>query len=180
LRQAIAEASGESPTTQLCVISKADRSGARFWYPALADRAHRTELPPRFLVCATLKDAESDETAEFASRGILLEAKDLIAPKASIVAPAVLTGPNAKVFELLVETRQTDLTSAVQLLASIGLPLGIRESRRVAQIFIAAGALMKPAQAEALARSAAARLAAAALPGRIGDNVVPLGGASRA
>lgn len=180
LRQAIAEASGESPTTQLCVISKADRSGARFWYPALADRAHRTELPPRFLVCATLKDVESDETAEFASRGILLEAKDLIAPKASIVAPAILTGPNAKVFELLVETRQTDLTSAVQLLASIGLPLGIRESQRVAQIFIAAGALMKPAQAEALARSAATRLAAATLPGRIGDNVVPLGGASRA
>ena len=110
LRQAIAEASGESPSTQLCVISKADRSGARFWYPALADKAHRTELPPRFLVCATLKDAESDEAAEFASTGILLEAKDLIAPKASTVAPAILTGPNAKVFELHVETRQTDLT----------------------------------------------------------------------
>lgn len=180
LRQAIAEASGESPSTQLCVISKADRSGARFWYPALADKAHRTELPPRFLVCATLKDAESDETAEFASTGILLEAKDLIAPKASTVAPAILTGPNAKIFELHVETRQTDLTPAVQLLASIGFPLGIRESQRIARIFIAAGALMKPAQAEALARSAAARLAAVALPGRIGDNVVPLGGASRA
>ena len=180
LRQAIAKASGESPTTQLCVISKADLSGARFWYPPLAEKAHRSELPPPFLVCATLKDAESEESAEFAPRGVLLEAKGLIAPKASAVAPAMLTGPNAKVFELRIETRQPDLTPAVQLLASISLPLGIRESSRVARIFVAAGTLMKPAQAEAFARSAAARLAAPNLSGRNGDNVVPLGGASRA
>lgn len=180
IRQAVAEASADPARTHLCVISKADLSGARFWYPALAEKARRAELPPRLLICATLKDAKSEEATELVGLGLLLDIKDVIAPKASTVAPAMLRGPNAKIFELQVDLQRPDITSAVQLLASIGVPLGIREAERVARIFVAAGLLMKPAQAEALAQSVASRLSAAPQSSRSENNVIPLGGSARA
>jgi hypothetical protein len=162
------------------VISKADLSGARFWYPALADKAGRGLLPPGLLICATLKDAGSEESAEIAAAGILLEAKDLIASKAATVAPAMLGGPNAKIFELEVGARLTDLTTAVALLASMGVPLGIREGQRVARIFVAGGMLMNTAQAEQLARSAALQISGTAASAASGGNVITLGGSVRA
>jgi hypothetical protein len=180
LRQAAADAVGEAPKNCLCVISKADLSGARFWYPALADRSGRGQLPPGLLICATLKDPESEESAEFAKAGLLLEASDLIAPKAGAVAPAMLTGPSSKLFELEIESRPTDLTAAVTLLASMAMPLGIREAKRVARIFVAAGTLMEPAHAEELARSAALRILGMAASTATTGNVIPLGGSARA
>jgi hypothetical protein len=180
LRLAAADAAGEAPRNSLCMISRADLSGARFWYPALADRSGRGQLPPGLLICATLDDPESEESSAFAKSAILLEAKDLIAPKAATVAPAMLAGPRAKLFDLEVVARPTDLTGAVAPLASMGITLGIRDAERVARIFAAAGMLMKAAQAEELARSAALRFSGIAPSAASGGNVIPLGGSARA
>jgi hypothetical protein len=179
LRQALAEASGERARTKLCVISNADLSGARFWYPALAEKARRAELPPRLLICATLKDPKSEEAEQLVETGLALEIKDVIAPKASTVAPAILKGPSAKIFELQVQNQGPDLTAAVHLLASISAPLGVRDAERVARIFVAAGLLVDSAHAEALARSAASHLSGAPQSSQ-GENVIPLGGSGRA
>jgi hypothetical protein len=179
LRQALAEASGEPPRTQLSVISNADLSGARFWYPALANKMRCAELPLRLLICATLKDAKSEEAERLVEMGLALEIKDVIAPEASTIAPAVLRGSSAKIFELQVENRRPDLITAVEFLASIGVPLGIRDAERVASIFVAARLLMGSAQAEALARTAALHLNGEPQSPR-NENVIPLGGSGRA
>jgi hypothetical protein len=179
LRQAFVEASGNPARTQLCVISNADLSGARFWYPALAEKARQAELPARLLICATLKDPKSQEAEQLVKTGLAFEIKDMIKPKASTVAPAILKGPSARLFQLQVEDRRPDLTAAVQLLASIGAPLGIREAERVACIFVAARLLVDSAQAEVLARSAVSQLSGLPQSSR-SENVIPLGGSSRA
>jgi hypothetical protein len=184
LRDAIADACGETPRTQLCVISRADVSGARFWYPALADKSRRGDLPRRVLICATLMDKDSDEAKSFIPGCLLIEADGVIAAKASAVAPVILSGPNAKPLELDPGVRESDLTTAIQLLAKIETPLGVRDAERVARIYLAAGTLLKPPEAEEFARQAATQIAAVVAstviaPARA-TNVVPLGGATRA
>jgi hypothetical protein len=161
------------------VISNADLSGARYWYPALAAKARRAELPARLLVCATLKDPKSEESEQLLEIGLTLEICDVIAPKASTIAPAVLKGPHAEIFQLQVEDHQPDLTTAVQLLASMAMPLRIREAERVARIVVAARLLVDSPQVEALARSAASQLSRAPQSLK-GENVIPLGGSGRA
>jgi predicted transcriptional regulator len=176
LRQAVDDATG----TQLCVISKADLSGARFWYPPLADRARRSELPTHLLFCATLKDPKSEEAMEIIKTGLSFEATGLIAPKASVAAPLVLTGPTAEIFELHIENRSFDLAPAVGVLGTIAARLGICDAERIARIFAASRLLMRSDEADKFARDVAFRLAAAPVSERADTNVISLGGSSRA
>jgi hypothetical protein len=184
LRAAAVEASGENPTTQLCVISRADVSGAQFWYPALANRMLRGELPRSMLACVTIADKTSEEAKAFVKACIVLDVEGAIAPKAAAVAPAVLHGPNSKRFDLDIGSRPTDISAAVPILASLASPLGIREAERVARIYVSALLTLKAPDAEALARDVAAQISSSVpsnnTSGTPGLKVVPLGGVIRA
>ncbi|MFB8832014.1 hypothetical protein ACE0DR_28135 [Azotobacter sp. CWF10] len=59
---------GHEPTTVLAIIEHAERSGARFWLPALADRTRRGELPRRFFVCTTVEDGDCEEAQAIRSQ----------------------------------------------------------------------------------------------------------------
>jgi hypothetical protein len=184
LRAAAVEASGENPTTQLCVISRADVSGAQFWYPALADRVLRGELPRSMLVCVTIADKTSEEVKAFAKTCIVLDVEDVIASKAAAVAPAVLHGQNSKRFELDVGGRPTEIAAAIPMLASLTWPLGIREAERVARIYVSALLALNAQEAEDFAREIAAKISSPVpsnnTSGTPGLKVVPLGGVVRA
>ena len=180
LRQAIEDATRDAPTSQLCVISNADASGARYWHRPLAEKTRRSELPSGLLFCATLKDPKSEEALEIGKTGLSFEAKGLIAPKASVAAPIILSGPKAQMFELRIESRRLDLAPATGILGTIDAPFGIRDAERIARIFVAAGLLMESDDADHFARDVASRLVAAPSAGRAETNVISIGGASRA
>lgn len=96
--QALAIAGGieGKPRTTLAVVEHAENSGARFWYPTLADRSQRGELPRRLLVCVTVTDTECEEALEILAHAVRLEANDVLTangafPLTVIAASAELT-----------------------------------------------------------------------------------------
>jgi hypothetical protein len=97
LGHALATASGTlgEPRTTLAVVERADRSGARFWYPALAGQAQRGNLPRRLLVCVTIEDEECEEATAILERAVRLDLSDVLKPGATIalaMAAAAGTG----------------------------------------------------------------------------------------
>jgi hypothetical protein len=164
LRDAALDAAEERSRSHLCIIARADRSGARFWFPDLADRARRRGLPPRLFVCATLDDEKSDEAKLVLREGIALRIDDVIAPAAAVVVPAVIAGPGAAVRELRPPERVVDLTPAVPTLAAVGGSLGITGAARLARIYIAASLLMESGTAEAFMRETSSQFSGADTP----------------
>lgn len=184
LRAAAVEASGENPATQLCVILRADVSGAQFWYPALADRMSRSGLPRSMLMCVTVSDKESEEGRLLAKDSLMLDIEGVIAPMAGAVAPEALHGKTARRFDLQIGSRPTDISAAIPILTSLSSPLGIRDAERVARIHASALLTLKAPEAELFAREIATQLystvPSANASGVSNLNVVPLGGAFRA
>lgn len=158
LREAAADIAEGQPRSHLCVVLRADRSGARFWYPALAAMARRGGLPRRLLICATLEDEKSDEAGYLLREGLSLRLDDVIAPGAALVAPVKLTGSAADARELLVPEPAADLTPALPALAGIPGSLRISDAQRMARIAVAARKLMEPSEIEAFLREAAGQL----------------------
>jgi hypothetical protein len=159
LREAATDAARGQPRSHLCVVSRADRSGARFWYPPLADTARRGGLPRRLLVCATLEDEDSEEAKHLLREAISIRIDDAIAPGAALVAPAKLSGPSADVRELLPPDRPADLAPALPKLVGIADSLGLAGAERMARIAIAAELLMEPSDVDAFVRETARQLA---------------------
>ncbi|WMD20188.1 hypothetical protein RAS12_26860 [Achromobacter seleniivolatilans] len=84
--QALAMASGieGKPRTMLAVLERAERSGGRFWYPTLADRAQRGTLPRSLLICVTIADQECEEALEILSRAVRLDLNDVLEADSSL------------------------------------------------------------------------------------------------
>lgn len=139
------------PATALVVVAGADRSGARFWHPALVDCARRGRLPRRLLVCVTVDDPGSEE-AEALPPGSLFNTAGVTAEGASSVAPVLLAGPRAVRRELDPGERPDDLAAAVPLIGSVAGRLSSIEATRLARIYVEASRMMPEDQAEALAR----------------------------
>jgi hypothetical protein len=91
LAQGIALASSENPRSILAVIERVERSGARFWLPALTDRARRGDLPRRFFLCATVDDVDCEEAEALRERQIWLQVDEAVARDAATVAPLWLS-----------------------------------------------------------------------------------------
>jgi hypothetical protein len=161
LREAATDAVSGQSRSHLCVVSRADRSGARFWYPALAETARRGGLPPRLLICTMLEDEKSDEAKHMLREGISLRIEDVVAPGAALIAPVKLSGPTADLCELLPPERAADLVPAVPKLVGIAGSLRIADAERMARIAIAAGLLMEPLHVEAFVRETAGQLPSA-------------------
>lgn len=82
LRSAAGAAS--HPRTNLAVIERAERSGARFWYPSLLHAAQRGDAPQRLLMCVTIENPDSEEAAAIFAHAVRLDVDGVLAPKAGV------------------------------------------------------------------------------------------------
>lgn len=99
LAQALAIANSENPTTMLAIVRRAENSGARFWHPALADRARRGELPRRLLLCATVQDENAEEARFMFEDAVRLEIQSAFTDSPSMAAVALLSTSPARSVE---------------------------------------------------------------------------------
>ncbi len=146
--QALAIASGieGKPRTTLAALERAERSGARFWYPALADRAQRGMLPRSLLICVTIADQECEEALEVLSRAVRLDLNDVLQADSSLPL-AMIAASAGNVAELDIGSKRANVALGAAAVASDAAQLGAARSLRAMR-----------AVAEAARLSSAARL----------------------
>lgn len=138
----------EEPTTILAVIERAERSGARFWLPALADRIRRGELPRRFFICVTIEDENCEEAQAIRSQTAWLQLFGTIAPTASALVPIALAPSNMR--QLDPGERPLDLVPAMAMVAPFANKLTLVNGLRLARVAIEWVRLNQGAQYEDL------------------------------
>lgn len=129
--------------TRLLVINKAERSGARFWFPALSTHVRRGELPRRLLVCATIEDMKSEEAEVVLSEATRLDIRNALTNEAAIVAIASGDELNR---DLVPSERPTDLTEAVSVLSPHLQRMSFERAQRAARAIVEARNLGIPTQ----------------------------------
>lgn len=137
LAQGLALATAADPCSILAVIEHVERSGARFWLPALADRARRGDLPRRLFLCATLEDADCEEAEALRANQIWLSVKDAIAKETAAVAPLWLSSENRRELDpgkRPVESIESGLSVAHQLANRLDLVNTLRAVRAAAEV----------------------------------------------
>lgn len=122
---------GQTPTSVLAVIEHAERSGARFWLPSLADRTRRGEFPRRFFVCATVEDEECEEAQAIRNQVPWLQVNGTIAPSAPALATMVLAPANVR--QLDPGERPLDITPAMTAVAPLVNQLTLVNALRLAR-----------------------------------------------
>lgn len=122
---------GQSPTTVLAIIEHAERSGARFWLPALSDRCRRGELPRRFLVCTTVEDDECEEAQAIRSQAPWIDVSGAITPSGAALALVVFAPSNIR--QLDPGARSEDVSPAMVTVARFANQLTLASSLRLAR-----------------------------------------------
>jgi hypothetical protein len=125
-------ANGSSPATVLAVIEHAERSGARFWLPSLADRARRGELPRRFLVCTTVEDEDCEEAKGIRIQVPWIDLNGTIT--AGGPALALIASAPTKLRQFDPGERAEDLTPAVVAVARVATQLTLVNALRLARV----------------------------------------------
>lgn len=103
-------------SSMLTVIEGAERSGARFWYPALKDRMRRGVFPRRMFVCATVGETEVDEAHSIRNSAIMMDVSSALVQGASAIA--VLAIPNSARMQFAPDDRSADLTQGARVTSS--------------------------------------------------------------
>ena len=109
----------------IAVVRGIERSGARFWMPALAEALRCGILPRGLFVCCTVDDREHDEIDELPSGAPWLEVADAFRPEAYSAAPTLLS-PSRLALESLGPG-----ASAADLSAVTAMTLGLEQYRSV-------------------------------------------------
>lgn len=139
LGQALAITGGmdeADPRTMLAVVERAERSGARFWFPALAARARRGELPRRLLTCVTIEDEESEEAAAILARAARLNVRAALAPQAAVAAIVLLGSESRR--ELDPGQRPESLAEGLPAIAQHARRLDVATAQRAARTAVEA------------------------------------------
>lgn len=144
----------------LAAVHGAERSGARFWLPPLADAYRRGVLPPSLILCVTVEDAESEEAQAIARIALVVEADGTFAEGAFAAAPLVFEEETRHGKSLRMPERVFDPAVAVEAMQKHGRGLRPVAARRLAAIGSAARRAGK-AEADALTAEAAKALRAA-------------------
>jgi hypothetical protein len=119
----------------LVTLRRIERSGARFWWPALAAYTRAGLLPRSLLVCTTVENAAADEVVALPSDACRLTVDGAMAPGAGLVAPALLGGGAAALSCMLdAGERPADLSGALPIMAELGHDLGVAEALRAARL----------------------------------------------
>ncbi|WP_134517417.1 hypothetical protein, partial [Pseudomonas aeruginosa] len=137
LAQGLTLASSQEPCSVLGVIDRAERSAARFWLPALTDRARRGDLPRRLLLCATVEDDSCEEAEALRGSQIWLPVKEAIAKDAATVAPLWLSPSQYRELDpgdCPVESIEGGLNVAQKLANRLGLVNTLRAVRSAAEV----------------------------------------------
>jgi hypothetical protein len=128
-----AGAAGE-PRTSLAVIERAERSGARFWYPSLSDFAEQGDLPRRLLMCATVDDASCDEASALFAHAVRLDVNDPLASDAEFALAMARTNASVPTDELDPGAARADATLAAADLIAYVKTLGAARSARALRV----------------------------------------------
>ena len=136
LAAALSKAAEGRPTIGL--VEGADRSAARFWYPQLADAAHRGRLPSGFMPLVAVSDPECEEASLISAVGPLVAVDGVFADGAAAAAPLALAEMSRNPTVYLTEDREFDPTGSSKFLRRHGGGLGLAASMRFSRIHAAA------------------------------------------
>lgn len=141
LGQALMIANGVDtpPRTTLAVVERAERSGARFWYPTLVDRVRRGDLPRRLLACVTIVDDNSDEAREILAHAVGLEIRGAFTSAGVLAAVKELA--EGAFTELDPGEPLLDLVKAMPVVAPHSSRLGVIGTQRALRVISEANRL---------------------------------------
>lgn len=135
---AAAAKAAESRGGVLVTIHGIERSGARFWHPALAEALRAGALPRDLLVACVVNDPKHEELAALPRNIHLMEIENALTTNAYLVGPALLSYPVVAEETVASEEGPTDLSVGSTLLAKMNLELPLDLSLRIARIYVQA------------------------------------------
>ncbi len=142
LLAAAAEAVKDGGAT-LVVIRGIERSGARFWLPALSEVLRSGGLPRGLFVCCTVHEPEHEEVRVLRGSVPWLEITNVFSPGAALAGPSLLTPPRIELEILDPGEMPIDLSGASSLALELGenlsLDIAMRSARMLAEAFILLG-----------------------------------------
>lgn len=127
----------------IAVVRGVERSGARFWMPALAETLRGGMLPRGLFVCCTVVDRDHDEIA--ALRGVVpwIEVADAFRPEAYSAAPTLLSQSRLALESLDPGSIPTDLSAVTAMTLGFeqhrSVDLMMRTARMFAEAIVALG-----------------------------------------
>lgn len=131
----------------LVVIRGVERSGARFWVPALREALGTGGLPRGLLVCCTVGDPKHDEALALPKDLFSVSLDGAINENAYLAAPMCLSGSRVALETLDPGPIPADLSEAGALLAILGEKPGLDLAMRLARMLMEATALLDDDQA---------------------------------
>lgn len=129
----------------LAVVRGIERSGARFWVPALRDYL-RGDRPRGLLVCCTISNTEHDELAALSDAGFVIEAEGIFSEVASFGAPQYLFSAKLDRTALDPGPMPDDLSQARLVLAEFDEMPSVGHAIRIARLFAEAENLLGDAE----------------------------------
>lgn len=139
---AAAAAAANTGGAVMVVVRGIERSGARFWMPALAEALQGGGLPRGLLVCCVVNDRDHEEVAALPQGWPLIEVERAFIQGAYSVAPTLLTPPKLDLLALDPGPMPEDLSVASPLLLNLGFETALGQAMRVARMFVEARALI--------------------------------------
>lgn len=126
----------------IVVIRGIERSGARFWMPALVDALRSGGLPRGLFVCCTVNDSEHEEVSFVPNGALWLEIADVLRPEAFAVAPAILSSARIAQETLDPGPMPTDLSGVTAMALGLEQHRNLELTMRAAHLFIEAKCLL--------------------------------------
>lgn len=139
---ASAALAAESGAAVLVAIKGIERSGARFWVPALAQTLQGGGLPRGLLACCVVDERDHDEISALPKGLPWLEVDDVFVKGASSAAPTLLTYPQLDLEALNPGPMPNDLSEANSIVFELGFEPSLGQAMRVARMFVEAKALL--------------------------------------
>lgn len=126
----------------LVVIRGIERSGARFWLPALAEALRSGGLPRGLLVCCSVQDREHEELEVLSGDTPRLEVGGIFKAGAPSAGPSLLTHPRIDLETLDPGPTPVDLSAANAVVLELGEELSLDLAMRTARMFAEASILL--------------------------------------
>ncbi|MFE0757897.1 hypothetical protein ACFW16_28310 [Inquilinus sp. NPDC058860] len=126
----------------LVAIKGIERSGARFWVPALADVLRGGGLPRGLLVCCVVNDRDHDEIAALPKGSPLIKVEGVFTKGGHSFAPTLLSAPQLDLSALDPGPMPEDLSPAGPVLFELGFEPDLGLAMRAARMFVEAKALL--------------------------------------
>ncbi|TBV00003.1 hypothetical protein DNJ95_02230 [Stutzerimonas kirkiae] len=126
----------------LVVIRGVERSGARFWMPALSEVLRSGGLPRGLFVCCTIHEPEHDELRVLRGSVPWLEITNVFSPGAALAGLSLLVPPRIELEMLDPGEMPMDLSEASSLVLELGENLSLDIAMRSARMFAEAVTLL--------------------------------------